>query len=84
LIVSAVVVGIAVARTSPQLRSLGTAYAVLLPAFAISGFTFQPVQPYAGFTFAAATALLAVHLPQVTQQAEEYRPTNHAASAPTA
>jgi hypothetical protein len=84
LIVSAVVVGIAIARTSPQLRSLGTAYAVLLPLFAISGFAFQSLQPYAGFAFAAATALLAVRLPQVTQQVAEYRPTNDAVSTPTA
>jgi hypothetical protein len=84
LIVSAVVVGIAIARTSPQLHALGTAFAVLLPVFAISGFAFQPLQPYAGFAFAAATALLAVRLPQVTQQAAEYQPTNDAVSTPTA
>jgi hypothetical protein len=69
LIVSAAVVGIAIARTSPQLRSPGTAYAVLLPAFAISGFTLQPLQPLVGFAFAAATAWLAVRLPRVMSQA---------------
>jgi len=78
LIVSAVVVGVAVARTSSHLRALGTAYAVLLPLFAISGFAFQPLQPYAGFAFAAATALLAVRLPQVTPQATAYGSANDA------
>ena len=82
LIVSAVVVGVAIARTSPQLRSLGTAYAVLLPAFAISGFAFQPLQPYAGFAFAAATALLAVRLPQAVSQAPADRPANHVMTTP--
>jgi hypothetical protein len=84
LIVSAVVVGIAVARTSLQLRSLGTAYAVLLPVFAISGFALQPLQPFAGFTFAAATALLAVRLPHVSPQTSEYRPANHVMATPAA
>jgi hypothetical protein len=64
LIVSAVVLGTAIARTSPRLRWHGVAYAVLIPAFAVSGFASQPVQPFTGFALAAATAALAVRLPR--------------------
>jgi hypothetical protein len=69
LVVSAVVLGTAVARTHPAVRRHGVAYAVLLPAFAFSGFFLQPVQPFAGFAMAAATAALAVQLPQVVGRA---------------
>ena len=65
LVVAAVVLGTAVARTHPALRRHGVAYAVLLPAFALSGFLLPPVQALAGFALAAATAALAVRLPQV-------------------
>ena len=64
LIVAAVVLGAAIARTSPRLRWHGVAYAVSLPAFALSGFMFQPVQSVAGFALAVATAGLAVRLPR--------------------
>jgi hypothetical protein len=66
LIVAAIVLGTAIARTSPQLRWHGIAYAVLIPLFALSGFTLQPLQPWTGFALAAATAALAVRLPHVT------------------
>ncbi|GAA0452762.1 hypothetical protein Aca07nite_67660 [Actinoplanes capillaceus] len=62
LIISAVVLGTAIARTHRRLRWHGIAYAVLLPAFAITGFALQPAQPWTGFAFAAATAALAVQL----------------------
>jgi len=65
LIVSAVVLGTAIARTSPRLRWHGVAYAVLISAFALSGFFLQPVQAFTGFALAAATAALAVRLPRV-------------------
>ncbi len=65
LIVSAVVLGTAIARTSPRLRWHGIAYAVGVAAFAVSGFALQPVQAYMGFALAAATAALAVRLPQI-------------------
>ncbi len=57
--------GAAIARTSPQLRWDGIAYAVLIPAFALSGFVLQPVQPFMGFALAAATAALALRLPRI-------------------
>ena len=66
LIVSAIVLGTAIARTNARLRWHGIAYALLIPAFALTGFLVQPVQPFTGFALAAATAALAVRLPQVT------------------
>ncbi|MEV4282480.1 hypothetical protein [Actinoplanes xinjiangensis] len=62
LIVSAIVLGTAIARTDRRLRWHGIAYAVLLPAFAITGFVLQPAQPWTGFALAATTAALAVRL----------------------
>jgi hypothetical protein len=69
LIVSAIVLGTAIARTSSRLRWHGVAYALLIPAFTLTGFFLQPVQPFTGFALAAATAALAVRLPQVTPAA---------------
>ncbi len=63
LAVAAGVLGLAIARTSPRLRWHGIAYAVLIPAFALSGFFLQPVQPFTGFALAVVTAALAVRLP---------------------
>jgi hypothetical protein len=63
LAVAAAVLGTAIARTSPRLRWHGIAYAVLIPAFAMSGFFLQPVQPLTGFALAVVTAALAVRLP---------------------
>jgi len=63
-VVSAVVLGIAIARTHRRLRAVGVAYAVLLPVFAISGFLLSAVQSAAGFGVAIATAVLAVQLPR--------------------
>jgi hypothetical protein len=71
LIVAAIVLGTAIARTSPQLRWDGIAYAVLLPAFALSGFILPPVQPFTGFALAAATAALAVRLPRTPDVARQ-------------
>ncbi|MEU8655384.1 hypothetical protein [Actinoplanes philippinensis] len=45
LIVSAIVLGTAIARTGRRLRWHGIAYTVLLPAFAITGSVVQPAQP---------------------------------------
>jgi hypothetical protein len=78
LIVAAVVLGTAIARTSPRLRWHGTAYAVLIPAFALSGFFLQPVQAYTGFALAAATAALAVRLPRTAPAT----PTQHRTADP--
>jgi len=66
-VVSAVVLGIAIARTDRRLRAVGVAYAVLLPVFAISGFLLSAVQSAAGFAVAIATAVLAVQLPRANE-----------------
>jgi hypothetical protein len=79
LIVSAAVLGTAIARTDRRLRRVGIAYPVLLAAFTLSGFAFQPVQAYTGFALAAATAALAVRLPRVVAHAAPDR----AAGRPT-
>ena len=71
LIVSAVVLGTAIARADRRLRAPAVAYAVLLPLFVVTGFVVPPAQPIAGFAFAAATAVLAVRLPRVTRRATE-------------
>jgi hypothetical protein len=65
LIVSAVVLGTAIARADRRLRWYGIAYAAGIAVFTLSGFAFQPIQAFAGFALAAATAALAVRLPQV-------------------
>lgn len=68
-VVSAIVLGIAIARTHRRLRAVGVAYAVLLPLFAISGFLLPDVQSAAGFAVAIATAVLAVRLPRTLDSA---------------
>jgi hypothetical protein len=70
LVISALVVGTAVARTHPALRWYGIAYAALLPAFAVSGFFLQAAQAVAGFALAAASAALAVQLPRAAGRPE--------------
>ena len=77
LIASAIVLGIAIARTHRRLRTVGVAYAVLLPLFAISGFLLPIVQSAAGFAVAAATAVLAIRLPQTAGSAAHIRVDNH-------
>jgi hypothetical protein len=67
LIVAAIVLGVATARTDRRLRWHGVAYAVLIPLFVLSGFTLQIAQPVAGFLLAAATAALALRLPRVAR-----------------
>jgi hypothetical protein len=67
LIASAIVLGIAIARTHRRLRAVGVAYAVLLPLFAISGFLLPVVQSAAGFAVAVATAVLAIRLPRTVE-----------------
>ena len=76
LMVSAVVLGTAIGRTSPRLRWHGIAYAIGVPAFALTGFALQPVQAYTGFALAVATAALAVRLPHtVSAAAVQHRTT---------
>ena len=79
LIVSAAVLGTAIARTDRRLRADGIAYPVLVAAFTLSGFVLQPVQAFAGFALAVATAALAVRLPRLAREAASDR-----AGAPSA
>ncbi|MCM4081850.1 hypothetical protein [Paractinoplanes hotanensis] len=67
LIVSAIILGTAIARTDRRLRWHGIAYAVLLPAFAITGFALQAAQPWTGFALATATTALAAQLNRLDQ-----------------
>jgi hypothetical protein len=69
LIASAIVLGIAIARTHRRLRGVGVAYAVLLSLFAISNFVLPIVQSAAGFAVAVAAALLAIQLPRTVEAA---------------
>lgn len=62
LIVAAIALGTAIARSSRELRPHGVAYAVLLPLFTVSGFAFPSVQAFLGFAFALATAALAYRM----------------------
>jgi hypothetical protein len=62
---AAIVLGVAIARTDPQLRLAGIGYAVALPLFGLSGFLFQPLQPFAGLLITAATSVLAIRLPRI-------------------
>jgi hypothetical protein len=84
LIVSAAVLGTAIARTSRRLRWEGIAYPVLLAAFTLSGFVLQPVQAFAGFALAAATAALAVRLPRLVAKAPPVRAGTPLAPSPPA
>jgi hypothetical protein len=74
LMVSAMVLGAAIARTSPRLRWHGVAYAVLIPVFTLSGFVVQSVQAVSGFALAAATVALAMRLPRAAAQAQDGTP----------
>jgi hypothetical protein len=65
-IISAIVLGTAIARTHPRLRWYGIAYATSLAVFAGPGFLIDVLQPAAGLALAAATAALAVRLPRLT------------------
>ncbi len=84
LIVSAAVLGTAIARTSRRLRADGIAYAVLVAAFTLSGFFLQPVQAFAGFALAVATAALAVRLPRLAPEAALGRAGNPPVPSPPA
>jgi hypothetical protein len=67
-IAAATVLGVAIARTDPQLRLAGVGYAVALPLFGASGILFQPLQPLAGLMMAAAAVVIAIRLPKVALQ----------------
>ena len=69
LIASAIVLGIAIARTHRRLRGVGVAYAVLLSLFALSNFLLPIVQSAAGFAVAVTAAVLAIQLPRTIQSA---------------
>lgn len=62
----AVLVGRAVATTSPSLRAAGTTYAVALPLFYLAGPVLGVVQPVFGAAFTVAAVVLARRLPAAT------------------
>jgi hypothetical protein len=64
-LISAIVLGTAIARTHRRLRWHGIAYAASLTLFAGPGILIDVLQPTAGFALAAATAALAVRLPRL-------------------
>ncbi|GAB2621582.1 hypothetical protein Aab01nite_77570 [Paractinoplanes abujensis] len=66
LIVAALALGTATARTRHDLRAPGIAYGILLSLFTVSGFAYPAAQAYVGFAFAAAAAVLAYRLPRTT------------------
>ena len=63
-ITGAIVLGTAVARTAPGLRWAGTAYAVALPLFVVTGLALHALQPVTGLVVALATAVVARRLPR--------------------
>jgi hypothetical protein len=65
-IVSAIVLGTAIARSHRRLRWHGVAYAASLVLFAGPGFLFGVLQPVAALALAAATAAFAVRLPRLS------------------
>jgi hypothetical protein len=73
LIVSALILGVAIARTSRRLRWYGIGYPILTAMFALSGFLLQPIQSASGFALAAVTAALAVQLPRLAERTELWR-----------
>src|SRR5690348_15894789 len=64
-VMSAIVLGTAIARTHRALRWYGIAYGTSLVVFAGPGILYGVLQPVAGFALAAVTAALAVRLPRV-------------------
>jgi hypothetical protein len=61
----AVLLGVALARTSPRLRWAGYGYAASLVVFLVAGFTVSFLQPVAGVAAAVAGAVVALRLPGV-------------------
>lgn len=62
-IAGALLLGRAVARTSPSLIWAGWGYGVMIVAFLVTGFTVSVLQPVAGLLAAAAAAVIALRLP---------------------
>jgi hypothetical protein len=61
-IAGAVLMGVAVARRSPELHRSGIGYAVFLPLFLVSGFLFDVVQPVMAVFLLVATLVIARRL----------------------
>ncbi len=73
LVVGAILVGTAIARTAPGLRRPGIGYAVSLTIFSFSGVLGfgAGTQPVAGLLLVASTVLLARRLPRVGPRAAD-------------
>jgi len=63
----AIVFGTAVARTSPDLRRPGYAYAAALCLYLVTGFTISVLQPVAGLAAAVAATVSALRLPRARE-----------------
>ncbi|MGZ8738247.1 MAG: hypothetical protein ACXWW7_13860 [Nocardioides sp.] len=70
----AVLLGLALARTSQNLRWAGYGYAASMTIFLVAGFTVSFLQPVAGVAAAAAGVVVALRLPEAVaeDQAEPY------------
>lgn len=66
-IAGAILLGRAVARTSPALVWAGWVYGVSLVVFLVAAFTVQVVQPLAGVTAAVAAVVIALRLPSAVR-----------------
>ncbi len=66
VLLGAVLLGRALATTSPSLRAAGTVYAVALPLFYVTGPVVGVLQPVFGAAFTAAAVVLARRLPAAT------------------
>ncbi|MFP3712709.1 hypothetical protein [Puerhibacterium sp. TATVAM-FAB25] len=70
LVASAVVLGVAVARTARPLRWLGVGYAGTLTLFAVVSIAFSALQPVVAALFTVVAVLLAVRLPREVRRPE--------------
>lgn len=84
LIVGALLVGTAIARTAPGLRWPGIGYAVSLTIFSFGGVLGfgAGTQPVAGLLLVASTVLLARRLPRVGTRAADGEATDSGVLAP--
>lgn len=77
-LIGAIVLGTALARTSPSLRWAGYGYAASMAFFLVAGFTVSFLQPVAGVAAAVAGAVIARRLPgAVAESAQMGGPDQH-------
>ena len=69
-IAGALLLGRALAHTSPSLRGAGWTYGAALVVFLVAGFTVSFLQPVAAAVACAAGVIVALRLPAATAQQE--------------